>query len=87
LVAADALRDRGPNPSTRRPHVCTCHHPHTRGGPPGAPWPIPDAAAFLTVSPRHLFRLIDAGRVKSILLGRRRLIADAEVRRLAAEGC
>jgi len=55
--------------------------------PPGAPWPIPDAASYLTVSPRHLFRLIDAGRVKSILLGRRRLIADAEVRRLAAEGC
>lgn len=55
--------------------------------PPGSPWPVADAARFLSVSERHLFRQIDAGRVKSILIGRRRLIADAEVRRLAADGC
>jgi excisionase family DNA binding protein len=55
--------------------------------PAGAPWPIPDAAAFLSVSPRHLSRLLDAGKVRSVRLGRRRLIPDAEVQRLAREGC
>ena len=55
--------------------------------PPGSPWPIPDAAAFLTISQRHLHRLLDAGKVRSVRLGRRRLIPDAEVLRLAREGC
>jgi excisionase family DNA binding protein len=55
--------------------------------PAGAPWPIPDAAAFLSISPRHLSRLLDAGKVTSVRLGRRRLIPDAEVQRLAREGC
>lgn len=55
--------------------------------PPGSPWPIPHAAAFLSVSARHLARLLDAGKVKSVRLGRRRLIPDAEVQRLAREGC
>ena len=55
--------------------------------PPGSPWPIPDAAKFLTVSERHLQRLLNAGKVRSVRLGRRRLIPDAEVRRLADEGC
>lgn len=59
----------------------------TPARPPGAPWPIPDAAAFLAVSARHLARLLDARKVKSVRLGRRRLIPDAEVRRLAQEGC
>lgn len=53
----------------------------------GSPWPIPEAAAFLSVSARHLHRLIDARKVKSILLGRRRLLPDSEVQRLAQEGC
>jgi excisionase family DNA binding protein len=53
---------------------------------PGSPWPIAEAAAYLSVSARHLHRLIDAEKVRSILLGRRRLIPDAEVRRLAVEG-
>lgn len=52
----------------------------------GSPWSVADAAAFLAVSPRHLLRLIEAKKVKSILLGRRRLIPDAEVRRIASEG-
>jgi excisionase family DNA binding protein len=56
------------------------------GRPAGAPWPIPDAAGYLAVSTRHLIRLIDAGKVRSIRLGRRVLIPDAEVRRIAAEG-
>jgi excisionase family DNA binding protein len=54
--------------------------------PAGSPWPIPDAAAFLGISPRHLHRLIDAHKVKSIVLGRRRLVPDSELRRIAAEG-
>lgn len=54
---------------------------------PGAPWPIPDAAEFLSVSARHLQRLMDSRKVQSISFGRRRLIADGEVQRLAREGC
>lgn len=61
--------------------------PSAQAHPPGAPWPVPDAAAFLSVSARHLLRLIDGRKVKSILIGRRRLIPDAEVQRLAREGC
>jgi excisionase family DNA binding protein len=59
--------------------------PATR--PAGSPWSILAAAQFLTVSARHLHRLIDSQKVKSILLGRRRLIPDSEVQRLAREGC
>lgn len=54
---------------------------------PGAPWPIADAAQYLCVSARHLQRLIDANKVRSIRLGRRRLLPDDEVARLAREGC
>ncbi|MBX9625634.1 MAG: excisionase family DNA-binding protein [Gemmataceae bacterium] len=64
--------------------------PNDPAAPPraaGSPWPIPEAAAFLTVSPRHLSRLIDAGKVRSVRLGRRRLVPDDEVRRIAGEGC
>lgn len=55
--------------------------------PPGSPWSIPEAARFLGVSERHLYRLIDADKVKSVRLGRRRLIPAAEVERLAGRGC
>lgn len=54
---------------------------------PGSPWSINDAAQFLTVSTRHIHRLLDAKKVRSLRLGRRRLIPDAEVQRLAREGC
>jgi excisionase family DNA binding protein len=54
--------------------------------PEGGPWPIADAANFLCVSLRHLVRLADAQKVKTIRFGRRRMIPDAEVRRLATEG-
>lgn len=57
--------------------------PHT----PGAPWSLPEAAKFLKVSPRHLHRLLDRKQVRSVRLGRRRFIPDAEVQRLANEGC
>jgi excisionase family DNA binding protein len=53
----------------------------------GSPWSIPEAAAFLTVSQRHLYRLLDARKARSVRLGRRRLIPDDEVRRLARDGC
>lgn len=53
---------------------------------PGAPWSVRNAAKFLTVSERHLVRLIEDGKVASFKLGRRRLIADAEVRRVAEGG-
>lgn len=66
------LTSNAPNPSPRTP---------------GSPWPIADAATFLSISERHLHRLLDAGKVKSVRLGRRRLIPDAEVQRLAREGC
>jgi len=61
--------------------------PSTAGRPAGAPWPIPDAASYLAVSMRHLIRLIDAGKVRSIRLGRRVLIPADEIARLAREGC
>lgn len=59
----------------------------TAGRPAGAPWPIPDAATFLSVSARHLWRLIDAGEVRSIRFGRRVLIPADEMNRLANQGC
>ena len=34
-----------------------------------------------------LHRLLDAGKVRSLRLGRRRLIPASEVERLASEGC
>jgi len=55
--------------------------------PPGSPWSLPDAATYLTISERHLHRLLDAGRVKSITIGRRRLIPDDEVQKVARQGC
>ena len=59
----------------------------TDGRTHGGPWSIPDAAEFLGVSERHLYRLLDANKVRSVRIGRRRLIPDAEVQRLAANGC
>lgn len=53
----------------------------------GGPWSIPDAAGFLRISQRHLYRLLDANKVRSVRLGRRRLIPGHEVQRLAREGC
>jgi excisionase family DNA binding protein len=52
----------------------------------GSPWALRDAAKWLGISERHLRRLIDLGKVKSISLGRRVFISAAELRRIAAEG-
>ncbi|HKB04038.1 MAG TPA: helix-turn-helix domain-containing protein [Gemmataceae bacterium] len=54
--------------------------------PAGAPWSMADAAAFLGISLRFLAKLADEGKIRSFHLGRRRLIADAELRRAASEG-
>ncbi len=54
---------------------------------PGSPWPIPEAAAYLSVSDRHLWRLIEAGEIRSIRFGRRVLIPADEMNRLSLEGC
>ncbi|AMV23320.1 Helix-turn-helix domain protein [Gemmata sp. SH-PL17] len=55
--------------------------------PHGSPWPLDEAAAYLQISARHLHRLLDANKVRSVRLGRRRLIPDTEVQRLACDGC
>jgi len=54
--------------------------------PPGAPWSLRDAAAFLGISERHLGQMAADGKVKSIRLGCRRLIPADELDRLAREG-
>lgn len=55
--------------------------------PPGKPWTIPEAAQHLTISDRHLWRQIDACRVRAIRIGRRVVIPDDEMVRLMREGC
>jgi excisionase family DNA binding protein len=75
---------RRPEPEARMPVHAT---QPTVPRPPGAPWPLDEAAAFLRISERHLHRLIDRKQVRSVKLGRRRLIPDAEMQRLSREGC
>jgi excisionase family DNA binding protein len=53
---------------------------------PGAPWTFEDAATHLQISDRHLRRLADDDKVRTIRLGRRRLLPDTEVQRIAEEG-
>jgi excisionase family DNA binding protein len=66
--------------------MLSAESPSAVSRPAGSPWSLSEAAKFLGLSHRHLVRLIDAGKVKPIRFGRRVLIADAEVRRLATEG-
>lgn len=54
--------------------------------PPGAPWNSKDAAAYLGISLRHLKALMSAGKLPSIKLGGRVLIADKVVQQAAQEG-
>ncbi|VTR95489.1 dna binding excisionase family domain protein : Uncultured bacterium genome assembly Metasoil_fosmids_resub OS=uncultured bacterium PE=4 SV=1 [Gemmata massiliana] len=61
--------------------------PTSSGAHPRSPWPLDAAAAYLQISARHLHRLLGANKVRSVRLGRRRLIPDAEVQRLARDGC
>ena len=52
--------------------------------PEGGPWSIRDASRHLGVSERHLARMIALKSISSFQIGRRRFIADAELRRLAS---
>ena len=49
-------------------------------------WPIRDAAKVLNISERHLANLIAGEKVHSIKFGRRRLLTDATLRKLATQG-
>jgi excisionase family DNA binding protein len=53
---------------------------------PGQPWTVSQASAFLQVSDKHLANLIAENRVRVIRLGRRVLLADETVRKIASEG-
>ena len=55
--------------------------------PEGAPWKYAEAWPYLNISERTLHRLINAGKVQVIYIGKKPLIPDSEVRRLAAAGC
>jgi excisionase family DNA binding protein len=46
---------------------------------------IPDACKFTGLGRTFLYGLMDAGRLKYVKLGKRRLIPRAELRRLLAE--
>jgi hypothetical protein len=55
--------------------------------PAGKPWEFGEAAAFLSITTKHLRYLADTGRVSTIRLGKRkRAISDAEMKRLCREG-
>ena len=54
--------------------------------PAGKPWSYREAADALGVCEVTVARAARSGRVKSFKLGRRVLIADAELRRLQVEG-
>jgi excisionase family DNA binding protein len=53
---------------------------------PGSPWTFLEAAEHLKVSDRHLRRLADEGKLRTIRFGRRRLIPAIEVERVARDG-
>jgi excisionase family DNA binding protein len=59
---------------------------HADAPPIPRPWSLRDAANELNISERYLGELCAEGKVRSIKFGRRRLIPDATVRRLAEFG-
>ncbi len=54
--------------------------------PAGKPWSYREAAAALGVCEVTVARAARAGRVKSLRVGRRVFLPDAELRRLQVEG-
>ena len=60
--------------------------PDAPARPEGKPWSLRAAAAFWGVSERHVAHLVATSRVRSITIGRRRLLPDDEVKRVAREG-
>lgn len=45
-------------------------------------YPIPESAHLLGISPRGVYRLIEAGELRTVTLGRRRLVPAQELDRL-----
>jgi len=68
------------------PALLTPSRPATDPRPAGKPWSYREAADALGVCSVTVARAARSGRVKSFRLGRRVLIADAELRRLQVEG-
>ena len=58
--------------------------PGVRG--PGRPWSYAEAADFLGVCGATVARACRDGRIHCVAFGRRRLIPDDELRRVAREG-
>lgn len=58
----------------------------TATSPRPAALSIPEAAAQLGISRSHLYGLLDAGVIRSVRLGRRRLIPASEIDRVLEEG-
>jgi excisionase family DNA binding protein len=54
--------------------------------PPGKPWSVGELREHLGISDRHMRRLISAGKVRVLRLGRRVLVSDDEASRLMTEG-
>ena len=54
--------------------------------PRGKPWPVDELSVHLGISDRHLRRLITAGKLRVVRIGRRVLIPDDEATRLCTEG-
>lgn len=48
---------------------------------------ITDACAALSISRSHLYDLAAQGKVQLIKIGGRTLVPEAEIRRIASEGC
>ena len=53
---------------------------------PGRPWSYAEAAEFLGVCTATVARACRDARIKSVAFGRRRLIPDAELHRVASQG-
>jgi excisionase family DNA binding protein len=47
---------------------------------------VPDACRKLGIGQSHLYELMASGKIKSVKIGSRRLISDAELQRISIEG-
>ena len=68
------------------PRLSAPNRPPADPRPAGKPWSYREAADALGVCEVTVARAARAGRLKSFRVGRRVLIADAELRRLQVEG-
>ena len=83
----DAPGRAGTHPRDRRMHPALTDSPAGPAGrEPGQPWTLAEAAVFCRVSLSTLERRIRDGSLKSFKVGSRRLVADAEVKRLSTGG-